>query len=467
MGKNKPSSADLIAPLPESLISVCRSIGKAGGRAWLVGGCVRDLLSGIQPKDFDLEVYQLNAARLQEVISPLGRCQQVGKQFGVLKLWHNELEIDIALPRQEIKTGSGHRGFDIECNPDLTPQAATLRRDFTINAMMLEPLSGDLLDLHHGREDLQNKLLRHVSEAFTEDPLRPLRGMQFAARFQLKLAKETAALCRQMLPEAASLPASRIWQEWQKWAHAPHPSCGLEALQDSGWLELYPELATMRDCPQDPAWHPEGDVWKHTLQVVDWAAHIALRNSLDDESREYLLFAALCHDIGKPETTVTYENGRIGSPKHSEIGVKLSNQFLASIKAPKRIAQYIAPLVHNHMTHMNSEPTARSVRRLAHRLQPADIELWEMLVEADASGRVPAAPSRPALLWLTLATEMAHHNSEPVAILTGQMLLDLGAPAGPEMGKLLKMAYSAQLDGIINDKTSAISWCHQQLGKRK
>jgi len=467
MGQNKPSNVDLIASLPDSLISVCRSIGKAGGRAWLVGGCVRDLVSGIQPKDFDLEVYQLNAARLQEVISPLGRCQQVGKQFGVLKLWHKELEIDIALPRQEKKTGSGHRGFDIECNPDLTPEAATLRRDFTINAMMLEPLSGDLLDLHHSREDLQNKVLRHVSQAFTEDPLRPLRGMQFAARFQLNLAKETAELCRQMLPEAASLPASRIWQEWQKWAHAPYPSCGLEALHDSGWLELYPEIAALQDCPQDPGWHPEGDVWSHTLQVVDWAAHIARRNSLADETREHLVFAALCHDIGKPETTVTYDNGRIGSPKHSEAGVKLSSRFLASISAPRRMAQYVEPLVHNHITHLHGEPTARAVRRLAHRLKPAHIELWEMLVEADASGRAPAEPSRPALSWLTLATELEHHNSEPTPILTGQMLLDMEVSAGPEMGKLLKMAYAAQLDGLIHNEASAIKWCRQQLDKNE
>jgi tRNA nucleotidyltransferase (CCA-adding enzyme) len=320
-----------------------------------------------------------------------------------------------------------------------------------------------LLDLHHGQEDLKNRVLRHESTAFIEDPLRPLRAMQFAARFQLELTPETADLCRQMLPEASTLPASRIWQEWQKWAHAPSPSYGLKALHDSGWLDLYPEIKALLDCPQDPGWHPEGDVWVHTLQVVDWATRIAKRNGLNHETHEYLLFAALCHDIGKPDTTVTYDNGRIGSPRHSQAGVELCLQFLQAIHAPKRMKQFVQPLILEHMTHMHGGPTAHAVRRLAHRLKPANIELWEMLVEADASGRAPAPASRPALAWLELAVEMQQHKSEVPPILTGQMLMEMGVSPGPGMGELLKMAYAAQLDGNIHDEASAINWCRQQL----
>jgi len=463
MGEKNTSSHLPVGLLPKSLFTVCQSIGKAGGRAWLVGGCVRDMALGISPKDFDLEAYGLNAERLMGAVSPLGKCQAVGKQFGVLKLWHQGLEIDIALPRQERKTVAGHRGFEVSCDPDLTPEAATLRRDFTINAMMLDPLTGELLDLHHGQEDLKNRVLRHVSPAFVEDPLRPLRGMQFAARFQLELTRKTADLCRRMLPEASTLPASRIWQEWQKWAHAPSPSYGLKALHDSGWLDLYPDIKALLDCPQDPGWHPEGDVWNHTLQVVDWAARIAQRNGLDHETREHLLFAALCHDIGKPDTTVTYDDGRIGSPGHSEAGVEACKQFLQSIHAPGRIAKFADPLVHNHITHLHGGPSAHAVRRLAHRLKPANIELWEMLVEADASGRAPAPASRPALAWLDLAVEMQQHKNEAAPILTGQMLMEMGVSPGPGMGKLLKTAYAAQLDGTIHDETSAIHWCRRQL----
>ncbi|HKI62799.1 MAG TPA: HD domain-containing protein [Mariprofundaceae bacterium] len=466
MGEKNTSSHLPVDALPDSLHAVCQSIGKAGGRAWLVGGCVRDLASGLRPKDFDLEVYGLSAERLVNIVSPLGRCQHVGKQFGVLKLWHHGLEIDIALPRQEKKTASGHRGFEVSCDPDLTPEAATLRRDFTINAMMLDPLSGALLDLHHGQEDLRNRVLRHVSPAFGEDPLRPLRAMQFAARFQLDLASETAEMCRRMLPEAPSLPGSRIWQEWQKWAHAPHPSYGMKILQETGWLGLYPGIHALLHCPQDADWHPEGDVWIHTLQVVDQAARIANRNGLDQETHEYLVFAALCHDIGKPETTVSYDNGRIGSPGHSQAGVKLSLQFLQAIHAPKRMGQFVRPLILEHMTHMHGGPTAHAVRRLAYRLKPANIELWEMLVEADASGRAPAPASRPALAWLDLATEMQQNKSEATPILTGQMLMDLGVSPGPGMGELLKMAYAAQLDGSIHDQASAISWCLRQLEQK-
>jgi len=462
MGQNHPSIQQAVAGLPKELRSVCQNISDAGGKAWLVGGCVRDLMLGIAAKDFDLEVYHLSSEALEALLSPLGRCQHVGKQFGVLKFWHQGLELDIALPRQERKTAAGHKGFEVTTHPDLDPETASLRRDFTINAMMLDPLSTQLLDLHHGRQDLNKGILRHVSTAFAEDPLRPLRAMQFAARFKLTLADETSVLCRQMLGDASSLSPPRIWIEWQKWSHAEYPSFGLEALQDSGWLSLYPEIKCLINCPQDAQWHPEGNVWQHTLQVVDQAAAIATRNKLDDEQREYLVFAALCHDFGKPETNIEFENGRIGSPGHSSAGSEISRHFLRRIHAPKRIADYVTPLIKDHMCHMHGEPTPRAVGRLAHRLKPAHIELWEMLVEADASGRAPAPPSRPALCWLRMAEDMAQHRNAPVQILTAQMLMDMGVTAGPKMGKILKNAYSAQLDGDITDERSALAWCKKK-----
>ncbi|OIO69282.1 MAG: tRNA nucleotidyltransferase [Zetaproteobacteria bacterium CG1_02_53_45] len=448
--------------LPVSLIEVCQHLAHTNATAWLVGGCVRDLLLGITPNDFDLEVFNLPVESLQKALKKMGRVELVGKQFGVFKLWLGELEIDVALPRTEQKKTQGHRGFLINSDPHLSPEAATSRRDFTINAMMLNPLTGQLLDFHNGEKDLNNKQLRHVSHAFSEDPLRPLRAMQFAARFGFSLHHEAAALCRDLIGEAVTLPKERVWAEWQKWSRSPYPSYGLQLLMDSGWITLYPELQALVDCPQDPHWHPEGNVWIHILQCCDQAAAIASRNELQPSLRQRLVFAALSHDFGKPVATTIGHHGRIISPGHSEAGVKPADAFLSSIGAPASLFDYIKPLVLEHITHLHGEPSDRAVRRLAHRLEPANIELWEMLVEADASGRAPALPSRPALEWLNKATLLQHHQNQPRPILTGKLLLALGVAPGPSMGHLLKSAYEAQLDGYIFDELSAISWYKAQ-----
>jgi len=445
--------------LPSIVLELCQAISQKGGKAWLVGGSVRDLCRQQAAKDMDLEVYGLEAETLLKLAQTFGHTEQVGKHFGVIKLWAKAIEIDLALPRTETKVATGHRGFDIESNPQLLPDIASLRRDFTINAMMFDPLNTELLDFHHGQQDLQQGILRHVSPAFSEDPLRVLRAMQFAARFKLTLAPETARLCAELVNELTSLPDSRIWCEWQKWAHAPHPSFGLQALKDSGCLPaLYPELQALTTCPQDPRWHPEGDVWIHTLLVCDQAALISKRENLSHDVCEYLVFAALCHDFGKPITTFSDEQGNIRSPNHSEAGFEPTSSFLSNIAAPKRIAQFVHPMVHDHITHLCGEPTSRAVRRLAHRLEPASIELWEMLVEADASGRTPAPASRPALHWLEKAQALSNHVGKTPAIVNGKLLIKMGITAGKNMGTYIKAAYEAQLDGEFNDMPSAQQW---------
>ncbi len=428
--------------IPSAVIDVCRALSSAGGRAWLVGGSVRDLLLGRTPKDPDIEVYGLNADDLRQRLGSMGKVKFVGRQFGVFKLWKDNLHIDIALPRTEQKTGVGHKGFTVATHPAINPEIASLRRDFTINAMMLDPLNAEFLDFHGGRSDLEARLLRHVSQAFAEDPLRVLRGMQFAARYRLKLDKDTEALCQRLLPEAETLSKERIWCEWQKWAHAPYPSFGLNVLNESGWLQRYPQLAALKGCAQDPGSHPEGNVWTHTKLVVDQAAKIAERRHPGDGRREYLIFAALCHDLGKSATT-----------------------FLTAIGAPERISHHVIPLIREHPVPLYGQPTSRAVRWLAHRLEPASIELWESLAEADASGRAPLPPARPAWSWLDKARKMATQNSEPEPIATGRMLIALGMKQGPDMGCLLAQAYEAQLDGEINDKPGARDWLSRRLSK--
>ncbi len=455
---NKPMPVLDNTALPDQLHTLCRHIGNAGGHAWLVGGCVRDLILGIQPKDFDLEVYGLQPKTLKATLDQCGKTALVGRHFGVYKLWLDRFEIDVAMPRAESKSGSGHRGFEVSIDPNLPPETASLRRDFSINAMMLDPLDDQLMDFYGGIKDLKNRILRHVSHAFHEDPLRPLRAIQFAARFRLKMAKETAALCQSMLKEADTLSKERIWCEWQKWSHASYPSFGLQALRDSGWILRYPQLQVLIDCPQAPRWHPEGDVWNHTLQVCDQAARIAVKNDLDDNTTEYLMFSSLCHDFGKPACTALNESGNITSPAHSEAGIAPARRFMGNIGAPSRLFEYIQPLILDHITHLHGEPTPRAVRRLSHRLEPANIELWEMLVEADASGRSPAPPCRPALTWLQRASELNHHRSSPPAIVNGKLLLRMGINPGPEMGRIIQLAYMAQLEGAFEDEASGSAW---------
>ncbi len=452
--------------MPSTVADVCRMLAHAGGRAWLVGGSVRDLLLGRTPGDPDIEVYGLATDDVRHTLDKMGKVEFVGKQFGVFKLRKDDLHIDISLPRTERKTSAGHRGFTVASDPDLNPEAASLRRDFTINAMMFDPLGNELLDFHGGQADLENGILRHVSSAFVEDPLRVLRGMQLAARYRLKLDKDTATLCQMLLPEAGTLPKDRIWCEWRKWAHAPHPSFGLEVLDQSAWLSRYPPLVALKGCLQDPGWHPEGDVWAHTKQVVDQAANIARRRACRGETREYLILAALCHDLGKPDTTFIHETHRIRSTGHSEAGEEPARTFLAAIGAPKRVPRYVIPLMREHLVHLHGQATPRAVRRLAQRLEPASIELWESLVEADASGREPRFPARPARVWLEKARQAAVEINKPEPLATGRMLIALGMQPDPNMGRLLKNAYEAQLDGQFNDHAGAESWLRMELAKR-
>jgi len=449
--------------LPDAAIKLCHRLKDLGGSAYLVGGAVRDLTLGIPLKDIDIEVYGLDAEPLNHHLQEIGRTEHVGKQFGVTKFWSEGHEIDIALPRTETKTDAGHRGFDVTPDPHISPETASLRRDFTINAMMYDPIENRLLDFHHGRDDLAQGILLHVSPAFAEDPLRVLRAMQFAARFKLSLNPETAVLCRSLLAEAATLPISRIWCEWQKWANSDHPSYGLHALKESGWIELYPELEALIDCPQDPSWHPEGDVWGHTCQVVDQAALITSRYQQSSDIRELMLFSALCHDLGKPPCTFTDEKGVIRSPGHSKEGKVHASSLLKRIGAPKRIEQFILPLVQEHMTHLHGDPTPRAIRHLASRLDPANIELWEALVEADASGRAPSPASRPAEAWLKQAELMAHEQQKPSPIVTGKLLQSLGVKPGKMMGEIIDTAYHAQLDGAFHDTDTGTLWCRQYL----
>ena len=281
----KKNTAAVVRHIAELLTS-------AGGRALLVGGCVRDSLLGLNSKDFDMEVYGLSMEAIRDILGKEYKLDFVGMAFGVLKVLH--YDIDIALPRVENKTNSGHKGFDVMFVPDLSYADAASRRDFTINAIMRDPLSGELIDPWNGVKDLHEGVLRHVSAHFVEDPLRVLRAMQFAARFGFQIAKETISLCSTLSQD--ELAQERVAAEWEKLLlKGRKPSKGLAFLRDCGWIDYYPELKALIGCKQEPEWHPEGDVWEHTLRVLDAAA--TMRHYAETENL-VLMLADLCHDFG-------------------------------------------------------------------------------------------------------------------------------------------------------------------------
>jgi tRNA nucleotidyltransferase (CCA-adding enzyme) len=457
--------------VPRDLRTVLEAL-RTHGRPFLAGGCVRDALMGRQALDLDVEVYGLSASRLEATLHRFGATGLVGKAFAVWKLQLSSGCYDFALPRRETKSGGGHRGFSIEPDPTLDLATACLRRDFTVNAMLYDPFTHDVIDPHGGRRDLAGGVLRHTSEAFAEDPLRVLRAMQFAARFGFRLADETAALARRIAPAFSELPVERVWGEWDKFAtRAERPSCGLHTLRRAGWLEHFPLLHALVDLTQDPEWHPEGDVFEHTCHALDALVGVPAWKDATSDTRRVLFFAVLCHDLGKASATHRAEHhGRLRwvSPGHDRLGAPLAESFLASIGSPLELRAIVSALVAHHHAHRSwpeNTPTATAVRRLARHLEPASIELLIPVLEADHLGRPPlvSPDTRARIDRLTeAAAKLAVRAAAPAPILMGRDLIRAGYTAGPALGAVLRAAYEAQLDGVFGDLDGAHKWLSER-----
>lgn len=438
-------------------------------RAYLVGGCVRDALIGISHKDFDIEVFGISYEKLVNVLSRWGKTDLVGRSFGVVKLRIGECVFDFTIPRRDSKVGPGHKGFAVEFDENITPQEAASRRDFTVNAIMYDPRTHQLLDFFGGVADLQKRILRHTSAAFTEDPLRVLRGMQFASRFNLQPAVETIELCRSMKHSLPELAVERVREEWFKWAEkSVTPSIGLRFLRDTGWMEHFPELGAIIGVPQDPEWHPEGDVFTHTCHCCDAMAALPDWKSADNESRIVYMLAVLLHDVGKATTTshqLKEGRMRVVSPGHERESVPLAEQFLERISGPIAIRERIYPLIANHMAHVQ-QVTDRAVRRLSKRLEPENIHGLCVLMSADALGRPPRPAKVPKIVELLRqkADELNVHRGAPKPILLGRHLMDIGLSPGVAFGKILHAAYDAQLEGAFFNLEDGKRWLATESG---
>jgi len=450
-------------PLPHELARILSST-PALHRALLVGGCVRDSLLGREVKDYDVECFGVSYDELAGDLKQHGRVDLVGKAFGVAKLTTGSgAQYDFAVPRRDSKTGIGHRGFAVEFDGDITPEEAAARRDFTINAMFFDPREQRLLDYHGGRDDLRERRLRHTSPAFVEDPLRVLRGMQFAGRFELTATPETLDLCRSIRHTHDELPFERVRDEWLKWAASSvRPSLGIAFLEAAGWLAHYPEVAKLRETEQDPVWHPEGDVLAHTCHCLDALAELDEWRAADRETRIVLMFAVLAHDFGKPAVTrreFRHDRECVVSPGHDEVGVEVTEQFLRRLGAPNVYLRRVPPLVRCHMAHLQ-KPSQRAVRRLANRLHPATIAELCAVMRADHNGRPPLPKETPPAVTgiREVARELDLQSQAPRPILQGRHLMNAGLKPGPAFGRLLKAAFEAQLEGEFADLDGALAW---------
>lgn len=447
--------------LRAAVLDIARLVRAAGGRARIVGGAVRDLLLGGAVKDIDLEVFGLPPDRLKAALAERFAFDPCGVAFGVLKL--RQFPIDVSLPRRESKSGLGHRAFEIASDPTLTVAEAARRRDFTINAMYLDPLDGTFEDPYGGAADLTRKILRPVSPAFAEDPLRVLRGMQFVARFGLTPADETLAVCRTMTPEG--LARERLFEEWSKLLlKGVAISKGLDFLRATGWVRYYPELAALIGCAQAPEWHPEGDVWNHTCCCLDaFAAH---RLGERDEDLTVGL-AVLCHDFGKPATS-RYDpvKRRITSKGHDEAGVAPTVAFLERLTSEERLLKEVPPLVQLHMRPFamwKARSSDAAIRRLAAKVTRIDRLL--RVAAADDAGRPPFPPQPEPLAWLAAAAERLRiADAAPKPILMGRHLIEMGLKPSAKFGEILARCFEAQLDGAFADLPGAEAYCRGILG---
>ena len=433
-------------------LDAARAVRAEGGRALIVGGYVRDRLLGAgsnDPDDLDIEVYGLAADRLRALLDRFGRVDTVGASFTVFKMGR----LDVSLPRTESKTGRGHRGFTVTGDPALPIGQAARRRDFTVNAIAWDPLDDEYLDPCRGRDDLERRCLRMVDpETFGDDSLRVLRAVQFAARLEFDVDEATKARCREIPLD--DLPAERIWGEMEKLLLlARRPSIGFRLAREIGIVDrLFPEMHALIDCPQEPEWHPEGDVWVHTLLVIDRA-----RERIDDLPRPQqlaIMLGAVCHDFGKPATTA-FIDGRIRSRDHEAEGVPPAIAFLDRLNVHSfdgyDVRHQVLGLVAHHLK-PGMWRTARdgvgdgAFRRLARKV---DLELLARLAKADCLGRTGEFDCSAMDWFLARARALGVQHGPPPPILLGRHLLELGVRPGPEIGRLLKQVYDRQLEGEI------------------
>jgi tRNA nucleotidyltransferase (CCA-adding enzyme) len=470
------SDAQPLGPLPPAIRGLVERVAGAGGRALLVGGAVIDALTGDVPEDWDIEVHGLSMDRLETLLGDFSP-RAVGKSFGVFILdpaMVDGLKLSVSVPRRESKVGVGHRDFRCEFDPLMTPREAARRRDFTINSVMLDLHQGEIVDPYNGLRDLKAGLLRMTDgKTFVEDPLRGLRAMQLLARKAQRIDQQTLDVIRGMVDTYDALPRERVADEWEKLLlKAERPSMGLEFLRESGWLRHYPELLeflhwsgweraenqihrqqfSSDGCPQNPEWHPEGDVWIHNNLVVDAAARV--RHQIDPEWRLAFMYGALLHDIAKPPTT---ELPRCTAYGHDKLGEQMARSFMERLTANRLLIDRVAALVRTHLAPfmLVKAGSSEAAWKRLHRRCFGRLDVLGWLTLADWAGRPARDPigplehGKPVRHEGSEACRAAHERLgiEPILpLVQGRDLIAAGWTPGPRFGAALEAAFEAQLD---------------------
>jgi tRNA nucleotidyltransferase (CCA-adding enzyme) len=452
------------------------AVRDAGGRALVVGGWVRDRLrpssgSGREAKDIDLEVFGVPQSRLAALLAHLGRVETAGQSFPVYKVVRTgsgAAALDVSLPRRESKKARGHKGFEVHGDPCMAIAEAARRRDFTINAIGWDPLADTFEDPFDGRGDIARCVLRAVdTRTFADDSLRVLRAIQFAARFEFTLHDDTAALCRRVPLD--DLPPERVWGEIEKLLlHAARPSIGFALALDLGVIDqLLPELKPLLGCEQEPDWHPEGDVWTHTLMVIDKARE--LNTDLDRARLLSVMLGAVCHDLGKPATTAVVD-GRVRSFNHEEAGVAPTLTLLDRLNIHRidgfDVRGQIVGLVAHHlkpgMLHKAARVGDGAFRRLS---QKVDLDLLSRLARADCLGRTGGFDCSAMDWFIERARALGVDRRPPDPLLLGRHVLALGLSPGPGVGNVLKQVYEKQLDGEVRTVEEGLEAAREILAR--
>ncbi len=440
--------------IPVVLENILNDLLKIGVKPVLVGGCVRDYFFNIPNKDFDIELFGLDCLdTIHKTLQKFGNVKLVGKSFGVLTLKVDEYDFDFALPRTEKKIGTSHQDFEIVSDASLSFKQAAIRRDFTINAIGYDYNSKEFLDPFNGLDDIKSKNLKHIDDkTFIEDSLRVYRAVQFVSRFDLKIDEKTKKLCKQIVSDAECkyLPKERIYEEFKKlFLKSPKPSIGFEALKELGLLKYFSELQVLIGCIQDEEYHPEGDVWIHTLMTIDELAKIIKDENIEDEYRKlYLFYGILCHDLGKPFCTKQI-NGKITSHKHEALGLEPTISFLSKLTNEKKFIDIVCTLVKNHLAPFQlylAQSSEKAVKRLSLKVNIEDLCL---VCLADCLGRsIPYKDKcHKATAWLLQkAKELEIHNEPIKPFVQGRNLIELGLKPSKKFKEILDFAFDLQID---------------------
>ncbi len=446
---------------------------ESGGLALIVGGFARDEVisqvygTRIESKDIDVEVYGIEFEDVCDMLAVHNQVDRVGASFGIAKVINpvTGSVLDFSIPRRDSKVDKGHKGFVVTGDPSMSVAEAARRRDLTINALALDPLSGEIIDDYGGDADIRAGILRATDmDLFGDDPLRVLRLMQFAGRFGFAIDPATADLAREL--DLTELADARIGEEWVKlMTKAEYPSVGLQVAKELGILaQLHPELDVLSTVPQEPEWHPEGDVWVHTKHVADAAARIVREEGLTGEDAKVVLFGALCHDLGKANTTEYQEKKgvmRWTAHGHELASVEPARKFLEQLQLGAPLINKVLPIIREHLFHAhNPDPTDKQLNRFAGRLQPASIYLWNLVSRADANGRGEAFQARTAshnIYQRSLAIAV-HEKPLPRIVEGRDLIAHIGLKPGPSFTPILEWLYDAQLDGVFGEIAEGIAY---------